>query len=134
MTTERRDGGGTQFSNWLRMQPEIDSVNNKFFATDIDYVWVSRQKQLYMIIEEKRKNALPKVCQRRVFQNLHNKCLKDIRYHGFYYLIFERTTPDDGAIYISSDIMSLSDQLEITKNELIRFLRFEYNPLKRGAI
>jgi hypothetical protein len=134
MTTKRRDGGGTQFSNWLRRQPEIDS-HLGYMATDIDYVWINRKKQKYMFLEEKRYGKMPAECQKRVFQNLHNQCKNDKRYCGFYYLVFENSSPDDGEIHLYGDIMNpTSNGVFLTKNELIEFLKFEFNPFSEVKI
>lgn len=132
MTCKRRDGGGTQFSNWLREQPEIDSYNNKFFATDIDYVWVNRKKQKYMMLEEKRNGKMPSKCQARVFQNIDSKCKKDKRYCGFYCIVFENTSPENGKIYLYGDMKNFDNKKEtLTRDELLKFLKFEYNPFGR---
>lgn len=39
MTTPRRDGGGTDFGNWLREQPDLDANLYGLAATDIDFMF-----------------------------------------------------------------------------------------------
>lgn len=41
MTLGRRDGGGTPFGEWLRANPQLDSINHHVSVTDVD-MWVHK--------------------------------------------------------------------------------------------
>lgn len=116
MTQLRRDEHGTEFSNWLRVQPEIDSSKG-YVATNIDYVWSDYKRNLWMLIEEKRYGYHPSFYQKRLFSHIDRLVKTDINYKGFHVLIFERTNPDDGRIYLDDKI--------ITHDDLIEFLQFK---------
>jgi len=119
MTVNRRDGlDATEFSKWLREQKEIDSKDG-YLATNIDYLWTNwKTNGEWMMIEEKRHCSEPKSWQVKMFETLDSACKKgDIKYRGFYILTFENTSPNDGLIWLHGN--------QITKEELIKFLRFE---------
>ena len=67
MTTQRRDGHGTEYGDWTRIQPSIDSKLG-YLSTNIDYMWKDDNGN-WMLIEEKRRagsdvcNNLPKPWQ-----------------------------------------------------------------------
>lgn len=116
MTEQRHDNHSTEFGIWLREQKQIDSGLG-FVATNIDYLWRNYKSKKWMLIEEKRFGRKPKFPQTGMFELLDNVCKNDNNYCGFHYLIFENTSPDDGKIFL--------DNIEINKDELIKFLRFE---------
>ena len=116
MTAPRIDNHSTEFGLWLREQKEIDSELGHV-ATNIDYMWQNYKNGNWMLIEEKRHNAQVKFWQQRMFDIL-NWCGKHHpRFKGFHIIVFEDTSPDDGTIYLNGK--------EITKRQLIKFLRFE---------
>jgi hypothetical protein len=120
MTAKRKDEHSTEFGLWLREQPEIDSKLG-YVATNIDYLWRNYKTGKWMLIEEKRHNSKPQYWQRQLF-NLLNWCAKHHPdFIGFYYLIFENTSPEDGKIYLSGKT--------VTKDELIEFLKMENNEI-----
>lgn len=115
MTAQRRDSHSTEFGLWIRNQSEIDSKKG-FTATNIDYVWRNYKTGDWMMIEEKRYGHQPQFPQTELFK-LVDRCAKiDANYHGFHFLVFENTSPDDGLIYL--------DGKEITTQELLKFLQF----------
>jgi len=116
MTKQRNDSHSTEFGLWLRVQPEIDSKLG-YIATNIDYVWKNYKTGEWMIIEEKRYNSVVKEWQRKMFKMLHSVCRFDKNYHGFNLLVFEKTGPDDGHIFLNGN--------QISKEYLIKFLKFE---------
>ena len=116
MTQQRHDNHSTEFGIWLREQKQIDSRLG-FVATNVDYLWRNYKSRKWMLIEEKRFGRKPKFPQIGMFELLDNVCKNDSDYCGFHYLIFENTSPDDGKIFL--------DNVEINKDELIKFLRFE---------
>ena len=115
MTQQRRDSHSTEFGIWLRQQEGIDSKLG-YTATNIDFLWTNYKTGEWMLIEEKRYKQEPKFPQTKMFELLHNS-IKDDKYRGFYYLVFENTSPDDGRMWL--------DTKEITKQELIDFLQFK---------
>jgi len=116
MTLQRFDEHSTEFGLWLRKQPEIDSKLG-YLASNIDYMWRNYKTGLWMLIEEKRYNSSPKFWQRNMFKILFNLCRIDKNFKGFHLIVFENTSPDDGKIYL--------DKIEINREYLIKFLRFE---------
>ena len=118
MTKQRYDVHSTEFGLWLRKQKELDSSQG-FIATNIDYVWRNYKTKKWILIEEKRYMSKPAFYQEEIFNLLKYVCSKDNNYNGFYLIQFENTSPDNGRIYLNHQ--------EITKEKLIKFLRFE-NP------
>lgn len=116
MTRQRNDAHSTEFGLWLREQKEIDS-HLGYVATNLDYVWANYKDKNWMLIEEKRYNSEPTYAQIQLFKKIHSACKSDQTYKGLHLLVFEKTSPDDGRIFL--------DRKEITKDQLIRFLRFE---------
>ncbi len=115
MTTQRRDDHSTEFGLWLRNQNEIDSGLG-FIATNIDYMWRNYKTGQWMFIEEKRYGKAPKYPQTAMFEVADNAARNDPNYKGFHYLIFEKTSPDDGLIRLDNQLIS--------REQLILFLRF----------
>jgi len=116
MTKRRYDNYSTEFGLWLRVQPEIDSSLG-YVATDIDFFWKNYKTKQFMFIEEKRYMAEPARWQHGIFQQINYAFTGNSDYHGFHLLQFEKTSPDDGKIYL--------DKKEITKKQLIDFLCFK---------
>jgi len=114
MTRRRFDKHGTEFGNWLRQQPEIDSSLG-FIATNIDYMWTNYHTGFWMLIEEKRHDTQPRFWQQRMFKKLDLAARNDPNYRGFHLLVFEHTNPDDGAIWLDGE--------EIDKAQLLMFLQ-----------
>ena len=114
MTRKRDDKYSTQFGLWLREQKAIDSKLG-FRATDLDYLWDNYLTGEWMLIEEKRRMHEITYPQREQFKKLH-KAISDEKYKGFHLLQFEKESPEDGMIFLN--------KVEITKEELIKFLRF----------
>lgn len=113
---------GTPFSAWLR------NTNFQVSIHDIDYVWHNYAENWFMTLEEKTHGAPQSQSQKEtqgiIFQMLRSAsprlCLTRngwniITYRGHHLIVFENTNPDDGAIYL--------DNIEITKEELLEFLR-----------
>jgi hypothetical protein len=118
MTKRRIDNHSTEFGLWLREQKEIDSSLG-YITTNIDFVWRNYNTNQWMLIEEKRHNSNPKEWQRKIFKIIHKLCISDKNYKGFHLLKFENTNPNDGKIWL--------DKKEITKEQLLKFLKFEIN-------
>ena len=116
MTQNRRDNSSTEFGLWLREQPEIDSSLG-FVTSNIDFLWKNYHSGYWMFIEEKRFRYVPKFYQVKLYQMLDAACSAADGYKGFHLLIFENTSPSDGAIWL--------DGRYITSCDFIKFLTFE---------
>jgi len=116
MTRKRDDCHSTEFGLWLREQPEIDSSLG-FIATNIDYMWYSYKTGEWMLIEEKRHGSRVKQWQRQMFSKINRACSTDSMYRGFHLITFENTNVTDGRVWV--------DNQEVTRDQLIKFLRFE---------
>lgn len=116
MTRPRYDNHSTEFGLWLREQKSIDSRLG-YVATNIDFVWRNYKTYQWMLIEEKRFFAEMKYAQSQMFQLLHTAACSNPQYRGFYFIQFERTNPDDGAIRVNGH--------DFTKEQLIRLLQFD---------
>lgn len=108
----------TQFSRWLRNQPELDS-HLGFRTNNIDYPWQNWKTNQFLLLEEKRKMKEMTDSQRNqfiqfdyIFYHYNNDL-----YKGFHLIQFENTNPDDGKIFL--------DKKEISKEILFKFLKFE---------
>ena len=117
MTRPRYDKHSTEFGLWLRKQREIDSRYG-FVASNLDYIWQNYKTKQWMLIEEKRYLSNPTWSQMRLFEFLIEKIKYDPKFYGFFLIQFERSSPDDGNVYINYK--------QITKKILIEFLKFEF--------
>ena len=115
MTRKRNDSHSTEFGLWLREQAEIESRLG-FVATNIDFVWSNYKTGQWMLLEEKRFNKRPTYCQRKLFEQLDCAVGDDPTYCGFHMIIFEKTSPTDGKIWIDGN--------EVDRHRLIQFLLF----------
>ena len=116
MTVQRRDGNPpSEFSEWFRNQPEIDS-DLGFLNTNIDYAWKDRNSKQWMLLEEKRYGRRPRNWQLNFFRSIDKSIVNDY-YRGFHVIRFEITSPIDGKIWV--------DEEEVSRAWLISFLRFE---------
>jgi len=115
MTRKRNDNHSTEFGLWLREQKVIDSKKG-FLASNLDFIWTNYKNKKWLLIEEKRYMAKIKQWQRKMFITLHNAAKNDSNYQGFYFIQFEKTSPEDGKIYINHELR--------TKKELLDLLLF----------
>jgi len=124
MTKPRDYSGSTKFSNWLRQQKELDSKDG-YVTTDADYIWSNYKTGKFMIIEEKCQMQDVTFTQRNILKVIHKCCRTNENYLGMHRIKFQFEYPEDGGKIYLNDI-------EITKKELIQFLRFEktYKQLK----
>jgi len=109
--------GSTPFSDWLREQKDIGS-NMGYVASNLDYIWQNYRTKQWMLIEEKVYMSVPTWSQTQLFKFLIGRLKYDPKFYGFFLVQFERTSPDDGYTYINHE--------RVTKEMLIKFLRFEY--------
>jgi hypothetical protein len=117
MTQTRRDNHSTEFGIWLREQREVDSSLG-FVATNLDFIWVNYKTGLWLLLEEKRYKSDMKSYQKQIFELLDCSAKNDKNYRGFYFVQFEKTSPDDGKIWINYK--------ESTKEQLLSLLKFDF--------
>lgn len=98
MTRPRFDDHGTEFSDWLRDQKQIESAKG-FLATNLDFVWINYKTKKWIFIEEKRHMSKIKKWQGSIFRSIHELACHCSNYRGFVFLQFEKTSPQDGAAY-----------------------------------
>lgn len=123
MTKQRNDTHSTEFGLWIRNQEEISSYDG-YRGYNLDFIWwkkkgFNKEPEFWMLIEEKRFMSDCRSDQYLTYKWLHLKIcqLKDPTYKGMHLLQFENTSPEDGKIVL--------DHKEITKEQLIKFLKFE---------
>jgi len=120
MTRQRYDEHSTEFGLWTRDQPELASENTPgmgFITSNLDFIWHNYLTGDWMLLEEKRHRGYIKRWQQALFDLVDRCCRGDPHYHGFHKLVFEKTNPEDGQMWLDGKL--------ITRDELIRFLRFE---------
>jgi hypothetical protein len=100
MTRRRFDEHSTEFGLWLRDQQDIAS-HLGYKTTNLDYIWENWKTGDYLFLEEKRYMAKLTCGQFETFWRLNQKHLDDKKYHGMFILRFEKTSSEDGKIYIS---------------------------------
>jgi hypothetical protein len=117
MTKQRNDKHSTEFGLWLRQ--EEHPINSKFGyqTTNIDYVWTNKRTYNWLLIEEKRYSCEVPNWQKIVFSLVKRNAEHDPKYKGFFYIIFEKTSPEDGRMWINNK--------EATKDELLKLLQFD---------
>lgn len=116
MTRKRNDKHSTEFGLWLREKEEIDSKLG-YITSNLDFIWTNYKSKLYLLIEEKRYNKQISFPQAELFKIIHKNCLNDPNYRGFHFILFEKTSPDDGWIKIDNEIVNCDN--------LISFLKFK---------
>ena len=135
MTQQRRDNNSTELGLFTRGQlpeqqtdvSEIDSEKG-FVTTDIDYIWRNRYTGKWMLLEEKRYKdkyydlSKNKYSQYQTFYFLHKR-INDEDYQGYYLLKFEKTGPEDRAIWIEKLFTPKRQIVEISAKQLVQFKR-----------
>lgn len=123
MTRKRQDNHSTEFGLWVREQDELSSYSG-YRNYNLDAIWwlkngFDREPAAWMLIEEKRYMSDCKGDQKLTYKWLHKKLmqLNDPTYKGIHLLQFEKTSPEDGKIYLN--------RKEINKQDLIEFLSFK---------
>lgn len=123
MTRDRTYEGSTEFSIWIRNQPELDSQYG-YRAYDTDYIWWNSYSNKFMFIEEKRYGwDIIKAGPHTIFSRINKLCAKDNLYRGYHLICFENTNPDDGRIQLNYQ--------DITKEDLIKFFQFDEQVIKK---
>ena len=123
MTQQRRDEHSTQFGNWLRTQYQREIGSQNFSAQNLDYIWHNYREGWFILIEEKRYKRMQDNSQKDTHGILSQllsiasgskvftmRGQKGVEYRGYYLIVFENTTPDDGWMNINgqrADIVGL---------------------------
>jgi hypothetical protein len=131
MTAPDRSGSGSQFSRWLRLQPEIDSAKG-ITITDFDYVIVDYKTGNFMLLEEKRIMSRIPFPQIRAYSKADSFFRVDTKYKGAWLLQFEKTNPCDSDFVKITRIkgMALKESTIIhfpaERDRFIRFLSMKW--------
>lgn len=126
----------TEYINWLRNHPELDSAEYGYSRQDIDIVWFAYKTGNIMLISEKSYAAEPTDDERDVYgivhQALRYSCDRIeftrvfpsrprlVTYHGCHLVQFQHLGPEDGWTKINGHI--------VTPEQLLDFHRFRYFP------
>ena len=142
----RKDDGGTPFTNWLRIQPGLESNTRiGFVGTDLDLVWYNYVKAKFMLIEQKLgeeeyrpsqrtthsvlDQALRFACTHSEFMLYTPKeCLPiptTIDYCGFHLVRLEDASSDEKNVWKETGRIWIDDR-QVSKEKLLRFLKFEW--------
>lgn len=121
MTRQRNDNHSTEFGLWLRKQEQIDSKDG-YVASNLDYIWRNYKTNEWMLIEEKRYNGNITYAQGQIFKTLLSAIKSDM-FYGLFVIVFEKTSPDDGAIFINKKLA--------TKDDLILLLQFDKDKIRK---
>ena len=118
MTKQRilKDGKDSDFSAWLRRQPEIDSQDG-YITTDLDFIWTNYKTGAWMILEEKCHGGTVPTWQGQIMQKLDRLGAHDPNYKGAYLVRFENTDPQNGRVMVNKKLLS--------RDQLIEFLQFK---------
>lgn len=132
-TTTKKREYGTDFSQWLRAQPSLDSHREHMSITNLDYViegpykgrmfwsdWSNKPiegKGSWMLIEEKTHGYSLIEWQLKAYLRIDKLLSADPSYMGFHFLCFENTSPSNGQIWLDDNPISIKF--------LVEFLRFE---------
>lgn len=139
MTTQRRDinngrkcpscgsivNMSTDFGLWLRVQECIDSKYG-FVVTDVDYIWRNYKTSEWMTIEEKTYGKELTRSQMELLGCYDLYLRKSSHYRGSFAVKFEKTTPDNGKVWITKiEFDSKLKWKELTKEQFLMFMQFE---------
>lgn len=118
MTKQRilQDGKDTDFSAWLRQQPEIDSQEG-YITTDLDFIWTNYKTGEWMILEEKSHGGTVPRWQGEIMQKIDLLGAHDPKYKGAFLVRFENTNPQNGRVMVNKKLLN--------RDQLIQFLQFK---------
>jgi hypothetical protein len=123
MTRKRYDTHSTEFGLWLRAQKDLASKDG-YTATNIDYLWRHRRTGQWLLMEEKRYGAYPRPWQLHSFAIIDRLArTHDSNYCGFYVVVFENTSPQDGNLWIN--------MISATRADVKAILQFDSAALAR---
>lgn len=130
MTTTRRDGIETPFSEWLRSQADLDSITHGLYVTDQDMIvhkykenidsqgW--RGLQLMQMVEVKTFNAVLSPNQHQVLFFHHQ-----LTYGKRKRLLCSRSRKQRGVWHFGCSILQMSGALPGRDDEYVRWGRFD---------
>lgn len=136
MTRARIIGVDTEYCDWLRKHPELDSLRYGYDRRDLDISWFNFIEGKIMLISEKTFGASSNrserdtygiwdqcakyACPRIEFERLFANRPKRIAYYGYHEVTFELEGPLEGWIKIDGHFVSI--------HQLLDFHKFEYFP------
>lgn len=130
MTRQRNDEHSTEFGVWLRTQYQRWIGSHTFSAQNLDYIWHNWKKNWIILIEEKRYggmvNKRAEFAQRdthgvvsQMLEIASGSVVNTARgprlceYRGYYRIVFENTSPDDGWMTINGEPADEKDLLRL---------------------
>ena len=139
MTKRRIIGSDTEYCDWLRKHPELDSKKYKYDRRDLDMSWFAytegkimlisvkthgahsdaSEKDTYGIWHQCAKYACPRIEFDRIFPNR----TKRIAYYGYHEVCFELEGPRKGWIEIDGHF--------VTIGQLFEFHKFVFFPIQQ---
>ena len=123
MTRQCNDrSSATELSLWLREQKRISSGYG-YIATNIDYTWQNYKTGNWIFIEEKRYGHDVSWCQEKMMVMV-NRAIIDPFYLGMFLVVFEKTSPDDGRIFVEK-LGHRKKKYELTREGFFLFLEFD---------
>lgn len=131
MTRPRIIGVDTEYCDWLRKQPELDSIKYGYDRRDLDISWFNFIEGKIMLISEKTRGAsfnkserdtygiwdqcAKYSCPRIEFDRAFPNRPKRIAYYGYHEVCFEFDGPNDGWIKIDGTIVNIDQLLDFHK-------------------
>lgn len=112
----------TVLSGWIR--ENLPSSTTGFRVYDIDWIILNWETKQFMLLEEKVHGYQVNETQGEVFNFVHKvltegiKSWPDWKYKGFYSVIFENKTFEDGKCYFGNR----NSMVEVTQEELKKLL------------
>jgi len=154
MTCARRDGHGSDFGEWSRAHPDIESNRYGLAVTDVDWIFhkyaetadgrIIRNSQRQLWLETKCMGAMPNDFQRQTLffnhqlLNRHSGNLTcaitgrliTIRHYGVFVLSMSGTSPHNShrMQWLSFDASGCLVSRPIDESTLLKLLRFEIRP------
>lgn len=107
-----------EFSNWVRQN--LPDSSSGYMVSDLDFILYNYKTKKLKLLEVKTRGSRMPEFQRCIFRDLSHWITRGIdggwQYLGFHLLVFEKTSFDDGRVYL--------DGKEVTEAELVRKLSF----------
>lgn len=130
MTRQRNDNHSTEFGIWLREKYQKWIGSHTFSAQNLDYIWHNYLENWIILIEEKRYGGMMNKGARRAQEDTHGVVAQMLAiasgsvvntmrgprkcdYRGYYRIVFENTSPDDGGMTINGEPATEKDLMRL---------------------
>jgi len=127
MTIKRKDGLGSDFSEYIRNHPDLDSSKG-YTCTDIDFIFTNYKTGEFIVVEEKCYEKKPSKSQLITYKQLdiaYRTAFPD-KYKGVYIIQFTKTSPENGFIMIN--------RRKATEETLLRLFQFDNEVLEMYSV